>query len=315
MGKQNEREGKMKCTNPIEINIKREATKKYGVKPVYVKVRCGRCKACRITKISIWSLKMLFEYATRKGKGYFITLTYDDDNVPLFDWKGQDEETTTVQTLYHKDVQDFIKRMRKNWKGNFSYFVCGEYGEISQRPHYHMLVFGEPHALGLSLQELERTWKMGKCHIGDITTASIRYVCKYMMKETDRMDYKYDPYFTSSKNLGALGMFANLEEIAERGYIINQEGEKVSVPKYFKEKFPELLKIEFDSDMDICKRYGIEIPEGPDGKPDWTKASSFQIIQFEEASKIESDMLKQRAINLEARQRINEKRDPFVPKI
>lgn len=74
---------------------------------------------------------------------YFVTLTYSDSNVVYAPIPNQNGEVIyEVQTLVKKDVQDFIKRVRKGIKEKIKYFAVGEYGNKTWRPHYHLLIFG-----------------------------------------------------------------------------------------------------------------------------------------------------------------------------
>jgi hypothetical protein len=45
-------------------------------------------------------------------------------------------------SLKKKELQNFLKRLRKNAGFTFRYFACGEYGKKG-RPHYHILLFAD----------------------------------------------------------------------------------------------------------------------------------------------------------------------------
>lgn len=73
--------------------------------------------------------------------------------------------------------------------------MCGEYGEITGRPHYHAAIFGygfnedkykwsisNGHQLYRS-KELEKLWKHGNSTIGALTYDSAQYVAKYIIKK------------------------------------------------------------------------------------------------------------------------------------
>ena len=55
-----------------------------------------------------------------------------------------------IGVCYYKDVQDFIKRLRINLERDyeneikFTFYSCSEYGSISKRPHFHLLLFIRP---------------------------------------------------------------------------------------------------------------------------------------------------------------------------
>lgn len=63
------------------------------------------------------------------------TPTFDD--VPI---KGH-VMSDVIGVLHYKDLQDFFKRLRYNLNGQkFIYFACGEYGDTTKRPHYHVVI-------------------------------------------------------------------------------------------------------------------------------------------------------------------------------
>ena len=112
----------------------------------------------------------------------FITLTYNDENLPE-DW-----------SLRPKDFQLFMKRLRKRFGSGIRYYHCGEYGEKNGRPHYHALLFNfdfpdkklwrqsRENPLYRS-EELEKLWPLGHSSIGDATFESAAYVARYILKK------------------------------------------------------------------------------------------------------------------------------------
>lgn len=112
----------------------------------------------------------------------FITLTYSDENLPY---------TGSVDV---KHWQDFAKRMRKKL-GPFRFLHCGEYGDETQRPHYHACIFGQDFAedrVVLSEKEghtlwtsatLEQLWGKGFCPIGPLTFDTAAYTARYALKK------------------------------------------------------------------------------------------------------------------------------------
>ena len=109
-------------------------------------IPCGQCASCRLNYSRDWAVRCSLE-AELHEHNYFITLTYDDIHVPretCIDYEGVIHETT----LRRRDIQLFIKRLREHERTvhsntNIKVFYCGEYGENrSQRPHFHLCVFG-----------------------------------------------------------------------------------------------------------------------------------------------------------------------------
>lgn len=91
---------------------------------------CGQCLHCRINQSRIWQTRLLIE-ARYSADSTFMTLTYDDDNVPCNYYLEPDHLTK------------FLKRYRKRLRHKIRYFAIGEYGDINWRPHYHLAIFSE----------------------------------------------------------------------------------------------------------------------------------------------------------------------------
>lgn len=71
------------------------------------------------------------------GIGVFLTFTYNDDNLPIF-------EPLKQPCFRHDDVLKFLDRInlymqRTYGSYMYKYFFCSEYGKNTQRPHYHGL--------------------------------------------------------------------------------------------------------------------------------------------------------------------------------
>lgn len=111
----------------------------------------------------------------------FVTLTYDDEHLPAHG------------SLNYRDFQLFAKRLRQKI-GPFRFYMCGEYGEDFQRPHYHALLFGAHFSDRVQCNSvyskhvvyrsdlLESCWKLGLSSIGEVNATTAKYVAKYSMK-------------------------------------------------------------------------------------------------------------------------------------
>lgn len=114
----------------------------------------------------------------------FITLTYNNQFLPL------------DGSLSKRAIQLFIKRLRKLLgHSRVRYFACGEYGDDTWRPHYHIILFGyqfpdlrpwrkspRGHTLYRSAK-LETLWTFGNAEIGHVTPDSAGYVARYTLKK------------------------------------------------------------------------------------------------------------------------------------
>lgn len=108
-----------------------------------IQVKCRKCDECRLGYAKEWALKGICEFRYFNQCGCFITLTYDNEHLPSFDLAD-----------CAKDFQDFMKRLRKDFKGRYPthnsegeviypirYLHCGEYGSLNGRPHHHAILF------------------------------------------------------------------------------------------------------------------------------------------------------------------------------
>ena len=108
----------------------------------FIEIPCGKCIGCRLDYTRDWANRMMLE-ASYHEQNYFITLTYDDTHVPKSYYACPETgEALPSLTLSKRDIQLFLKRLRKLTGQSFRYYLCGEYGSNTHRPHYHLIVFG-----------------------------------------------------------------------------------------------------------------------------------------------------------------------------
>lgn len=183
----------------------------FVLKGVDFRIPCGKCLPCQKKRRSDWSFRLEQEY-NGSDSALFITLTYNDVNIP---------KVNGIGTLNKRDVQNYIKRLRnshvkyvseqlnikksevKNVSKPIRYYLVGEYGSKTRRPHYHILLFNYEIA---NLRPITTQWKntqtgysMGHVDIGTVTGASINYVTKYMFKPFGKNDWRVKPFSLMSK--------------------------------------------------------------------------------------------------------------------
>lgn len=148
---------------------------------------CGRCAHCLSVRRRTWAGRIILESFAHPVGSVFCTLTYDRD----------------VFTLSIRDVQLWLKRLRKR-VGKVRIFYCGEYGELTQRPHYHAVVFGLPFCRGGPVEKYGKgfrcrcqtcdlvrdTWGQGFTSVGNFSERRAMYIAGYVMK---RMTHRLDP--------------------------------------------------------------------------------------------------------------------------
>lgn len=255
----------MKCLAPITVN-----NREYN---------CGHCRNCRINYTSMWALRLIYELSECSAAS-FITLTYSDENRP-----GE---------LVKKDLQDFWKRLRQNLRREYHeftpkirYYACGEYGSTTKREHYHAIVFGLDCYNDKHREILAKSWPWCESWLFDksrgrqsamqeVTPDDIAYVTGYVQKklngEMAKQEYgkRLPPFSACSNGLGLVFAIKNKERLITNGYTF-YKGQKVSIPRYFCEKFgvkkSELLKnnnnillpeVEFSND-ELIKHFYSDI--------------------------------------------------------
>lgn len=146
----------------------------------HLTIPCGQCIGCRLERSRQWAIRCMHE-AQLHQECSFITLTYDDNNLPF------------GYSLELQDFQKFMKRLRKS-QGPLRFYMCGEYGETTHRPHYHALIFGwrpnDPELFSKSGEHnlyesptLTKIWGLGHATFGELTFETAAYVSRYCTKK------------------------------------------------------------------------------------------------------------------------------------
>lgn len=107
-----------------------------------------------------------------------------------------------------RDATLFIKRFREILRREFGlslrYFLVGEYGDESWRPHYHAALFG----VGPEFSDVvHRCWGKGHIMLGDLTTHSAQYIAGYCTKKMtsksdSRLAGRHPEFSRMSRNPG-----------------------------------------------------------------------------------------------------------------
>lgn len=228
---------------------------------------CGRCIGCRMRRASDWELRCMHQ-AQGHDQNCFITLTYRDEDLPPHN------------SLNHRDFQLFVKRTRK--KVNLTYYMCGEYGDETQRPHYHACIFNYDYpdrkyhgksASGGKMYTsdlLAETWGLGNVTVQDLNNQTASYCTRYIMQkalganalqayqtidpDTGEIIQRRPPYNAMSKGLGKAWLLKYGADVYNTDQVIAR-GSPRRPPKYY----DRLLKsglVQFD--LDSIKQARIE---------------------------------------------------------
>lgn len=290
----------MPCYSPLVAKrVFDERTQSYKIvfdktsqaKGQVVYLPCGQCIGCRIARSREWAARLVHEN-TLWPASCFITLTYSPENLP------------ENGTLVKKHFQDFMKRLRKRFKGvecvtiideetgelkdtyPIRFFHCGEYGSQLQRPHYHAILFNfdfpdkEPWKRTRSgeliyrSKALEELWTYGFSSVGSVSFESCAYVARYVTKKiTGKGAEKYyqgrEPeYVTMSRNPGiARDWFEKYHsDVFPQDFVVLKNGKKISTPRYYM----KLLERFYPEVYDIVEQRRLERSQALD-RPDFIK--------------------------------------------
>ena len=170
----------------------------------------------------------------------------------------------------------FLNSLRKNFERQgyegIKYFYCGEYGETTGRPHYHIILLHCPidilqfydchvdtnYKAHWKSHQLEKYWKEGILDVSELEWSCAAYVARYCTKkisfETDKTIYykqgKMPEFIRMSKGIGFEWYEQHKGEIYKTDEIIMRtiKGNVGSCkpPKAFDRKFKEHFPEEFE---------------------------------------------------------------------
>jgi len=93
----------MACDSPISIKYNPPISDGKGGFIYYFPADCGKCFNCLKKRKQQWSFR-LTEQMRESFSAYFVTLTYNDDNLPWSDY---------ASTANVEDHKNFIKKLKK----------------------------------------------------------------------------------------------------------------------------------------------------------------------------------------------------------
>lgn len=215
-----------------------------------VDLPCGQCIGCRMRRASDWASRCMHEASLWK-ENCFVTLTYGRDCLPAHG------------SLCHDDFQRFMKRVRKHFGDRkVRFYMCGEYGPLNLRPHYHACLFNVDFrsdrvvsgksaagAVYYSSNELASLWTHGRCSVQDLTRETAGYCARYIMHkvtgkgeiaaysapDADGECHPRRPEYGAMSlkpGIGAYWFAQYRRDVFPHDYLI-VDGVKVPVPKYY----------------------------------------------------------------------------------
>ena len=230
---------------------------------------CGQCIGCRLERARQWAIRCVHQLHT-SDSGCFVTLTFNT-------------ETLNERGHYSLDVRDmqlFMKRLRKRCGAGIKVMYSGEYGDDNGRPHYHACLFGvdfddkkylKTTSSGEKIytsEKLSKLWSdpltrssYGYSSVGALTFKSAAYVARYCLKKQVGPLVTNGPYSMSVADLDyrtgvitprkaefghasqGLGkdMFERYGHDWYRHGFVVHEGKAQAMPKYYDRQYEKLV--------------------------------------------------------------------------
>lgn len=183
----------MCCYRPLKAFRTSIGEVRIGVAPgdcYALELPCSRCIGCKLDRARAWSIRIMHE-AQLWDSNLFVTFTYDNEKKPVGSW--------SLVSLEYGDFHRFMKQLRRKLRGvsksvdgrtPIRFFVSGEYGGLTKRPHWHAILFNTRFPDQRSLINgsyrstmCDELWKYGNTVIGDVTPQSASYVAGYTLKK------------------------------------------------------------------------------------------------------------------------------------
>lgn len=239
-----------------------------------LKLPCGRCVGCQLERSRQWAVRCMHEASLHEAN-CFITLTYDESNLPGFG------------SLVKEDFRGFMKRLRRRHDDiRIKFFAAGEYGKRGGRPHYHSCLFNfdfadkTPWTVRKGFQvwrsrELESLWPQGQSEIGSLTFESAAYVARYLVKsprwkevvdnETGEIVPRVHEYAVMSRRPGlAAGWHDRYGREVADGDSVVVRGRECKPPRFYDKRLQlsdPLLYEEVKLERELGRRRDDETPE------------------------------------------------------
>lgn len=238
----------------------------------HVSIPCGKCIGCRLDYSRTWANRLMMEYKYHRPEDcWFVTLTYDNENVPV-NYYSDDKtgEALPCLTLHPRDITLFHKTLRNLFPENrIRFYLSGEYGETTHRPHYHAVYFG----LSLDFQklvvwkrtdqgftlykcpELEKIWRKGNVLVSSVSWSTCAYVSRYVTKKLNGSASEFyerfniEPEFCRMSRKPGIGRqyFEDHPDCIKKGIHLatDTKGFNFQAPRYFKQLFALDNEVEY----------------------------------------------------------------------
>lgn len=206
----------MLCEYPFRVFKGSESFKrKY---PTGLEVPCGKCRLCKAKRVNEWSTRCQHELLYWEDH-CAVTFTYDDDHLPV------------GGSLQPDHFSSLVREIRRTYKCR--YLVAGEYGDRTNRPHYHAIMYGVPLMAPIPAKEWwGQYWHHGHVHVAPTDQKLIRYINKYLDGVSYDPQYRQSmveaglvlPFKRQSNGIGKRFAYDHLDQMIRQGR---------NIPRYY----------------------------------------------------------------------------------
>lgn len=222
---------------------------------------CRKCIPCLIARQKAWVTR-LTEELRNHDENYFVTLTYNDENLPSDD-NGQlcfnKRHLIKLNQDIRKRYQDgrFRNPVYKQVFGSpeffelphdvkYKYYITSEYGPSdtgTHRPHYHAVFYGMQVPLYTFELLLKLLWPYGFVSVFPAEDGAAGYISKYLVtdgvgKQSYQSEDQMHPFALMSKGLGLsyVERMADWHRQDSRRMFTQYHGSKGRMDRYLKHK-------------------------------------------------------------------------------
>lgn len=265
---------------------------------------CGKCLPCLRHRRDEW-VRRLTEELDQHDFNFFVTLTYDDDNIirtcddPSTGEVLSDEDD--IPQVWKPHIFKFHADLRKRFQQGFYtihfvspfdgrtyshrcelptgeyplYYLTSEYGPLHSRPHYHAVYYGCPGEPGLFESLVRELWPYGFVSVFPAEPGSAGYISKYLVKDAiseESTPGQLRPFSLMSKGLGKgyverMSVFHNADPVHRQYY--QSHGQHGRLSRYYRTKiFSEEFRQEhaYDGQMRLIDIYNKYKDLSPEDK-------------------------------------------------
>lgn len=250
---------------------------------------CGQCLPCRVKRRKVWAHRIMLESVCHSSNS-FLTLTYSDEFLPRI---YMSDSPVPVPTLAAVHLRNFLKRLRRKVEPlKFRFFAVGEYGDMSWRPHYHLIIFGMPSCQNTMTKRnpitkepdwenccdncrlVGKTWGKGHVYLGAVNKDTSEYVAKYTIKKlTSAADPRLsgrNPEFSRMSNRRGIGYDAlwdisdalmryGIEDRPDVPYALQHGKKKYGLGRYLRENLRLLVGREKGCPQEVIDKLQTEM--------------------------------------------------------